>query len=252
MLLLCSSNGLQAALTTSVYVLAVLSTCSTEECGLQLTEKMKNRSVVFRNVEKMSCQTTCFEESFIFASCHQSSGEVKKIEKKDGSSVRPVKRPRLDANFLDGFTGIKKSIHRRVSSTFVAEKGFGINTLHSACLGGDVEVVKYVLSQNMLDINDKVHCGRTAVMLAGQNGHKEVVELCVTHGAKLSLKDRDGENILHIASNGGHLEVVKYILSLGTVDIDVKNKKRQTAVGKARENRHRDVVDLLVTYGALT
>ncbi|XP_067661852.1 ankyrin repeat and protein kinase domain-containing protein 1-like [Haliotis asinina] len=160
---------------------------------------------------------------------------------------------------------------------------FGMNILHSACLGGDVKVVKYVLSQNILDINGRVRCGRTAVMLAAENGHKDVVEMLIDKEADVSLVDETGDNVLHCACRGGHaevvkyilskkmvdinslvhgkktptmvaierqLDVVKYILSLNSVDINCKGRKKRTPVIVAAEQGHTEVVKLLVKHAA--
>ncbi|XP_046562245.1 ankyrin repeat domain-containing protein 50-like [Haliotis rubra] len=127
---------------------------------------------------------------------------------------------------------------------------FGINILHSACLGGDVEVVKYVLSQNMVDINGRVRCGRTAVMLAAANGHRDVVEMFVDQGATVSFVDEAGNNILHCACRKGDMEAVKYILSQKMVDINSYGPRKKTPVMVAAEHGHKEVVKLLVTHGA--
>ncbi|XP_067661916.1 putative ankyrin repeat protein RF_0381 [Haliotis asinina] len=127
---------------------------------------------------------------------------------------------------------------------------FGINILHSACLGGDVKVVKYVLSQNMLDINSREQCGRTAVMLAAENGHKDVVELLVEKGADLSLVDETADNVLHCACRGGDAGVVKYILSKNRVDIDRRGLHELTPIMMARRCKHREVVELLLSKRA--
>ncbi|XP_046562242.1 ankyrin repeat domain-containing protein 50-like [Haliotis rubra] len=127
---------------------------------------------------------------------------------------------------------------------------FGINILHSACLGGDVEVVKYVLSQNMVDINGRVRCGRTAVMLAAANGHKDVVEMFVDKGATVSFVDETGNNILHCACRRGDMEAVKYILSQKMVDVNSYGPRKKTPLMVAAEHGHKEVVELLVTHGA--
>ncbi|XP_067661962.1 ankyrin repeat domain-containing protein 50-like [Haliotis asinina] len=127
---------------------------------------------------------------------------------------------------------------------------FGINILHSACLGGDVEVVKYVLSQNTLDIDSREQCGRTAVMLAAENGHKDVVELLVDKGADLSLVDETADNVLHCACRGGDAGVVKYILSKNRVDIDRRGLHELTPITMARRCKHKEVVELLLSKRA--
>ncbi|XP_046550762.1 ankyrin repeat domain-containing protein 50-like [Haliotis rubra] len=126
----------------------------------------------------------------------------------------------------------------------------GDNILHCACRGGDVEVVQYILSQNMVDINSLGHEKKTPVMLAGQYGHKEVVEVLVKHGANLSLRDKVGDNILHLACFKGHVDVVKYIISLHRVYIDSRGFERKTPVMKAGEGGHKEVVEFLVNHGA--
>ncbi|XP_046550759.1 death-associated protein kinase 1-like [Haliotis rubra] len=124
------------------------------------------------------------------------------------------------------------------------------NILHLTSYGGSVDVMKYVLSQKVVDVNGRGWKRRTPVMIAGMKGRKRLVELFVKHGAKLSLADREGNNILMLAT--AYVEVVKYILSLGVVNIDAKNRKGESAAMKARAWGHRDVLDLLVSHGAHT
>ncbi|XP_046341387.2 ankyrin repeat-containing protein NPR4-like [Haliotis rufescens] len=111
--------------------------------------------------------------------------------------------------------------------SLVSERGE--NILHLACQGGRVQVVKYVLSKDTVRINSRGWKKRTPVMAAALHGHKEVVELLVVEGADLSLVSERGENILHLARRGGHVEVVKYVLSQDKVGINAQNNKGQTA-----------------------
>ncbi|XP_067676346.1 serine/threonine-protein phosphatase 6 regulatory ankyrin repeat subunit A-like [Haliotis asinina] len=126
----------------------------------------------------------------------------------------------------------------------------GDNILYYACLGGHVEVVKYVVSKNRVDINSRGKDRKTPVMVAGARGHKDVVELLVKYGANLSLRDAHGDNILYFACLGGHVEVVKYVVSKNRVDINSRGKDKKTPVMVAGESGHRNVVELLVKYGA--
>ncbi|XP_046548427.1 ankyrin repeat domain-containing protein 50-like [Haliotis rubra] len=128
---------------------------------------------------------------------------------------------------------------------------FGINILHSACLGGDVDVVNYVLSHDMADIDSRAQCKRTPMMLAAENGHKEVVELLMGEGADMSLVDKHHDNILYCACRRGHVEVVQYILSQGKVGISSRgSKKKRTPVMMAAAKEHKDVVEFLVEHGS--
>ncbi|XP_048247737.1 uncharacterized protein LOC124119968 [Haliotis rufescens] len=148
--------------------------------------------------------------------------------------------------------------HREVVELLVSEgadvslvSDRGYNTLHLACLGGDMETVKYVLSLNVVDINSRGGSSLTPVMEAAEEGHRDVVELLVSEGADVSLVDMVGNNILHLACMGGDVETVKYVLSLHVVDIDARNISGETAADMARFWGHQRVVlELLVSRGA--
>ncbi|XP_046548424.1 fibronectin type 3 and ankyrin repeat domains protein 1-like [Haliotis rubra] len=127
---------------------------------------------------------------------------------------------------------------------------FGINILHSACLGGDVDVVKYFHSHDMADIDSRAQCKRTPMMLAAENGHKEVVELLVGEGADMSLVDKQHDNIFNCAIRGGHVKVMKHIVSQNKVGINSRGWKKKTPVMVAAEMGGKDVVEFLMELGA--
>ncbi|XP_071084678.1 inversin-B-like [Haliotis cracherodii] len=121
----------------------------------------------------------------------------------------------------------------------------GDNTLHYACMRGDVETVKCVLSLHVVDINSRGWKSRTPVMAVARWGHRDVVEILVSEGADVSLVDEYGYNILHWACMGGDVETVKFVLSLNVVDIDARNLAGLTAADMARLGGHQEVVKLL-------
>ncbi|XP_046552936.1 ankyrin repeat domain-containing protein 17-like [Haliotis rubra] len=126
----------------------------------------------------------------------------------------------------------------------------GENTLHWACVGGDLETVKLVLSLNIVDINRRGWRSRTPVMVAARYGPRKLVELLVTKGANVSLVDNVNDNILHYACRGGDMEMVKLVLSLNVVGINSRGQNSVTPVIVAARWKHRDIVELLVTEGA--
>ncbi|XP_071086040.1 serine/threonine-protein phosphatase 6 regulatory ankyrin repeat subunit C-like [Haliotis cracherodii] len=126
----------------------------------------------------------------------------------------------------------------------------GNNILHVACIGGHVEIVKFVLSQGLVGINSRGQYGRTPAMMAAGGQHIEVVEVLFDTGADLSLTDNDSNNILHVACFGGRVDVVTYVLSLNVVDINSKGQLQRTPVRMVDVRKHRLVFDLLVSKGA--
>ncbi|XP_067654233.1 uncharacterized protein [Haliotis asinina] len=126
----------------------------------------------------------------------------------------------------------------------------GDNVLHLACRGGDLETVKLILSMNVVDINSRGWYSKTPVMAAAWHRRRDVVEFLVGRGADVSLVDRDGDNVLHLACRGGDLETVKLILSMNVVDINARNNDGKTAADWARDLGHQRMLDLLVSRGA--
>ncbi|XP_071093035.1 serine/threonine-protein phosphatase 6 regulatory ankyrin repeat subunit C-like [Haliotis cracherodii] len=126
----------------------------------------------------------------------------------------------------------------------------GDNILHVACYGGHVEMVEHLLSKDIVDVNTRGRYGWTPVMRAAFQGHTEVFDLLVSKGGDISRVDAAGENILHVASSGGHVEMVKHVLSKDVVDINGRGRRGRTAVMIAGYMGHEKVFDLLVNKGA--
>ena len=66
-----------------------------------------------------------------------------------------------------------------------------------------------------------------------------------TCGAQsVNAQDINGDTALHRAAEAGHLEVVRVLLEFGA-DLSIKNNKGETPLDMARENKHSDVVEVL-------
>ncbi|XP_046558304.1 serine/threonine-protein phosphatase 6 regulatory ankyrin repeat subunit B-like [Haliotis rubra] len=120
------------------------------------------------------------------------------------------------------------------------------NILHIACIGGHVEIVKYILKNGFGDINSRGHNRRTPVMLAANSGHIQVFELLVGKECLLRTKDRNGTGILHFACVGNNVEIVDGILKRNIVSIDSKDGDGKTPVMLAAEFGHTDMFTFLV------
>jgi ankyrin repeat protein len=74
-----------------------------------------------------------------------------------------------------------------------------------------------------------------AIHFASQKGHLEVVRELVTSGASVKAKNRKGLTALHFAAQNSHLELVKYLVKKG-VDITAKTNGGQTALHVAEND----------------
>jgi ankyrin repeat protein len=85
-------------------------------------------------------------------------------------------------------------------------------------------VPKEISLNDIFVINNKDNNGYTALMIASENGHKEVVELLLNKGANINYKNDDGYTALMLASAKGHKNIVELLLNKGA-HIDYKNDK---------------------------
>ena len=80
---------------------------------------------------------------------------------------------------------------------------------------GDSAAVRQMLTEGArVGLNSMDGEGWTALHRAVRSGDLELVRLLVSHGADFRLADRDGFSPLHLASWGGHSQVLLYLLGL--------------------------------------
>ncbi|XP_048242766.1 uncharacterized protein LOC124128465 isoform X2 [Haliotis rufescens] len=204
--------------------------------------------------EKFKYQPIGIEKDryLFFASEAGNLEEVKRLLTTLGVNVNyrgEGSRTPVMAAVVRGHRDVVKLLVNKGADVSLVDKD-GNNILHYACMEGDVETVKCVLSRNMVDINSRGQRSRTPVMLAAGWGNGELVELLVNEGADVSLVDDEGYNILHLACMIGHLETPEFVLSQNVVDIDARDKRGQTAADIARRKGHHRLLDLLVSRGA--
>ncbi|XP_067648870.1 uncharacterized protein [Haliotis asinina] len=123
----------------------------------------------------------------------------------------------------------------------------GDNILHCASRVGQTEIVQYIISKDIVDINSRGRNGRTPLMTAALTGHIEVWNLLVRNGGRIDIVDDNGRNILHLASSGGYVNTVKHILSQRMADIKARDNNGETAAMIAKREGKSDVFQFLVS-----
>jgi serine/threonine protein kinase len=98
-----------------------------------------------------------------------------------------------------------------------------------------------------LDVKD--NDGDTALMYAAIDDRADVLRALLNAGADVNSKNANGDTPLLAASSRGRTEIVKLLLAAGA-DASVKNQKGQSALSRAEEEGHIEIVQLLKSAGA--
>jgi ankyrin repeat domain-containing protein 50 len=89
--------------------------------------------------------------------------------------------------------------------------------------------------------------GRSALHAACANGHLEIVRYLLTMtGAKLEAASNDGFTPLHFACSNGCLEVVEYLVETAGANVEAASKSNSTPIHGATKMGHLMVVKYLV------
>jgi ankyrin repeat protein len=123
--------------------------------------------------------------------------------------------------------------------------------LHTASYyGGHVDLVRLLLDRGA-EINQANANEDTALHLAAEMGDEEMVSTLLTRGADPSIIGDWGQTVIMLASEGGHMAVVRLLLrSMGGGGLDERTEFGVTALSFACYRGHADVVRALLLAGA--
>ena len=93
--------------------------------------------------------------------------------------------------------------------------------IHSAVQNGSLNVLKVLLKQPNILVNERDDIGFTPIMIASKMGFLDIIkELLNYPGIDYTIKDQAQRTILHHALQFGHIEICKLLLSLPDLDIN--------------------------------
>ncbi|QCB62657.1 hypothetical protein EJB00_03440 [Wolbachia endosymbiont of Drosophila mauritiana] len=130
---------------------------------------------------------------------------------------------------------------------------YGWTLLHLFARKGNLDGVKLLMENEdfssyfITRINAHDKNQGTALDMAAQLGHLEIVKLLKEKHA--SVLGNASFTPLHLAAEGGYLDVVEYLVKEGAI-LDVKDYRKNTPLHLAAKNNHLDVVKYLVEKGA--
>lgn len=99
-------------------------------------------------------------------------------------------------------------------------------------------------------MNEKDLMGMPALGCATKNGHLKTVEALLAGGAEKDAKDnQNGASALITAAFNNRPEIAKILISKGA-DVNLKNKRGETALFWAKHSGSAEIIQILAAAGA--
>jgi len=119
--------------------------------------------------------------------------------------------------------------------------------LISACAGGHGGIVDYLL-QNGADVHlQRDQYTKTAMHVAAERGHADILALLMRHGGKTNTIGTDNNTVLTLACSANHFSAAKVIMdNMGGLDINAQTAQGQSALRLACAHGNIQMVHLLL------
>ncbi|CAC5413786.1 ANKRD50 [Mytilus coruscus] len=143
---------------------------------------------------------------------------------------------------------LKEIIEKNLMSSLNADNSICLNKspIQPIFVSGSKSVVNVFLQHNC-DINIKDADGRNALHYASENSTLEVVEFLHTNGCNMNVVDLFGKSVIHAAYRGGSVDIIEYFLMRGC-DIDHVDNEGETSYFRAFRQTDIEVIDILMKY----
>ena len=109
------------------------------------------------------------------------------------------------------------------------------------------ENAKFLLSYDSINVHNSLFGGVTPFLLACYLGNIELVQFLCKNDKKQLLKQifKSNENALLLSTRMGNYEVVKYLVSLNTLELTQKNINGETAIETAARLGYKEIFNFL-------
>ncbi|TKZ33906.1 ankyrin repeat domain-containing protein [Brachyspira catarrhinii] len=119
----------------------------------------------------------------------------------------------------------------------------GSNSIHIACLYGDIRKIKEFLNSGV-NINSKDFSNRTPLMYAAEDGATEILDYLLKNGANINEIDIRGESALIIALKNHNINAAKFLIESGA-DLSIINEEDKNALNIAQDIDSTEIIELI-------
>lgn len=123
--------------------------------------------------------------------------------------------------------------------------------LHGAANAGQIDLVRELVGQDDVDVNEKAAFGWTALLAASAQGYPEIARVLLEAGANPDLGNVHGITPLMYGARYGNVEICSILLEY-EAELDLQDVYGMSALIVATRDGHQSIVELLVKAGADT
>jgi len=117
--------------------------------------------------------------------------------------------------------------------------------IHIAARTGSLSLVAYLLNKDRTQVRQVNNREYTALHLASEGNHSQVVEILLSIGAEVNASGTDGWTPLHLAASEGHLEVASLLVESGSA-LECRTWDQCTPLILAVKRRHVPMIEFLL------
>jgi len=111
---------------------------------------------------------------------------------------------------------------------------------------GQIELVRYFLTEGIEDLNQPGRCGHTPLMTAAVENHDQIAQILIDAGADVNMVNPQGSTALAEAANEGAVTTAKVLLAAGA-KIKLSNQRGASSpLARAAAEGHTELVHLLL------
>ena len=125
------------------------------------------------------------------------------------------------------------------------------NKFFAAIERGDLQKVQAIINDSIMSHYDKItnDVGANSVIVASQNGHLELVKYFIGRGVPIDVPDDDGVTALQWACYNGYTDIAKFLIQNGA-DVDNYDYNNTTPLMDAAKGNHSEIIKLLLDKNA--
>lgn len=126
----------------------------------------------------------------------------------------------------------------------------GNNLIHIAAQSGNLEILKLVLKLFENNIKEKINkknaSGKTPLILAAENGYKNIIVFLLEKGSDPNIQDNKGNTSFLAATKKGDIEILQILRNDPFTQIGIPNSAGETSLHIAVKNKNIKAVKFLL------